>query len=75
MPFYGGMNNKDRIRNTDVYLNLETSASMELLGMSRVSEDVPLRNSHDGLDLLHEGGEVEPGLGVDGGELRQLQGA
>ncbi len=50
-------------------LNLETSASMELLGMSRVGEDVPLRNPHDGLDLLHEGGEVEPGLGVDGGEL------
>ena len=37
--------------------------------MPRVGKEIPFRHSHDRLNLLHEGGKIEPGFGVDRGEL------
>jgi len=42
---------------------------MKFLRVPRVGVEVPFRDSHDRLYLLHEGGKIEPGFGVDGGEL------
>ena len=49
--------------------HLDTSSVVQLSCFTRVDEKEPLGNAHDGLHFFQESGQVESGLGANGGHF------
>ena len=52
-----------------VKFHLDAASVVQLSCFARVNVEEPLGNAHDGLHFFDEGGQIEPGLGSDGGHF------